>query len=321
MAVYTEVAQAIGFWELNSEAKVIWLYNRLIIAGMIRRPISMVRKSERKSEVSHVEDRKFKELGPEGTKQWRNELDTEYQASGLRDGDIRWIKELSHDQMFLCWLYVATTYGDKRKDESQSGWMSEFYEYYPLTFYDADAESSNNLTFDYLSLSLESSPATKEGLLSNILDFVSIFNPSFEVKSDYLKGLKAKVNEASVYDYFKFAEDGSLNQIKWLWSYLRKTQKMPGQIADSMEKHGLSRVYGAFHLWGRDPQFKGEIIRLAKNAYKNSVEVSTGGRKARVNLTLSTEVKDLLEDMAGGPRYKSQFVENLILNANKRNVK
>ncbi|MGM7317574.1 hypothetical protein [Idiomarina sp. ST10R2A5] len=320
MAIHNEVTDAIGSWDLKSEAKVAWLYNKLIIDGMIRRPISMVKSSERRYEISQVEETKFKNLGPAQTKQWRNELDTEYQASGLRDGDIRWIKELSHDQVFLCWLYVATTYGQKRKDESQSGWMSEFYEHYPLKFYDADAESANNLAFDYLSLGLESSPATKEGLLSNILDFVSIFNPSFEVKSDYLIGLKAKVDEASVCDYFKFAEDGSLNQIKWLWSYLRKTQKMPGQIADSMEKHGLSRVYGAFHLWGRDPQFKNEIIRLAKTAYKNSVEVSTGGRKARVNLTLSTEVKELLEDMAGGSRYKSQFVENLILNA-KRSAK
>jgi len=320
MAVHTPLTNAIGFWNLTSEAKVIWIYNRLIFSGMIRRPISSIKTSERKDEINRVEENQFEKTGPAQTKQWRHELDSEYQNSGLRDGDIRWIKDLSHDQMFLCWLYVATTYGYKRKGDSQDRWALELYEYYPMNFYDADAESANNLAFSYSSLGLESNPATKEGLLSNILDFVSILDPSFEVKSGYLKDLKARVDEASSQDYFKFAEGGSSNQIKWLWTYLRKSQKMPGQIADSMEKHCLSRVYGAFHLWGREPQFKDEIIRLAKNAYRNSVEVSTGGRKARVNLTLSTEVKDLLEDMAGGPRYKSQFVEKLILEA-QRDVK
>ncbi|MEX1221761.1 MAG: hypothetical protein WEA82_06570 [Idiomarina sp.] len=299
-------------------SQIYWIYQQLIDAKKIPKPTSPPTRAERKDAITYWLDKKYEAGGESAVNEqhWYATQLRNYHASALKDSDIAWITNLRSHEAYLLWLTLLRSAVPVHPNEA-SMITSDIYLYYDREMEESFCPQgvSNNA---YLALGLSTKPRTIKELHGYIVDFLIGWSVDSDTKRDYLLKLKAFLDQSPPELWFNFAKNETEVRLDWLWNYMRTTAKLPGLVSDSLTDFRWERLYAEFRMLDKSDEVLIKIHKSAQKAFANSVTAKSNGRKARINLTIDKEAKEILEQIAGGPRKQSQLVQELIYREAKK---
>ncbi|RUO18930.1 hypothetical protein [Aliidiomarina haloalkalitolerans] len=292
----------------KGKAKVHLMYAELFNRGILPPTIEPPTIEEKRQLISTWLRGVYRKQ--DGSEQLLSKLERILEVPNFQDADLRWIDELDTSMLYTSWLILVRTSVIVNMNGSFT--INSFS---PRDWRDEqDAIFGDGLVLnpDYISLGLDQTPSSKEKIRQCLWEFFITSCQKTDVKKQVLRNLNIRVQTAKSSQWFTFAKGDSEEKLDWLWSYLKKELSLPYLISERMLAFKWERIFAEFELLDRSHNVKLAEYEKAKKAYKNSVRVKSDGKKARINLTLDLEAKNLLTEMAGGPRLQSQLIEKLI---------